>query len=113
MISLASPSQNRVNLHVICIFAQTSHSLPICQSPLPVSFCPLKNQDQAKLMRGSYGRSHLRVPHSIFATYQNLLGEILQASVSGGVKDHREGFVRGLHVAKLHLILGGERKRPQ
>lgn len=44
-------------------------------------------------------------------THQDLLkGEVPQASVSRGVKDHREGFVRGLDVAKLHLVLREEER---
>lgn len=36
-----------------------------------------------------------------------LIREVLQASASGESEDHGEGFVWGLSVAKLHLILGG------
>lgn len=71
-------------------------------------FALLKDQDKAKPIGGPTGE-----PLLLFATYQDpLVGEILQASVSGGVKDHREEFVRSLHVPKFHLVLGGERKRP-
>lgn len=38
-------------------------------------------------------------------TQDLLIGKVLQASVSGGVKDHWEVFVRGLHVAKFYLVL--------
>ena len=31
--------------------------------------------------------------------------EVLQLAIPGGVKDHREGFVRRLDVAQLHLVL--------
>ena len=40
------------------------------------------------------------------STYQHAFdGEILQASVPWGVKDHGQRFVWGLDVADLHLIL--------
>lgn len=55
------------------------------------------------------------LPHAIpvySATHQDLLkGEVFQASVSRGIKDHREGFVRGVNVAKLQFILC-EEERP-
>lgn len=45
------------------------------------------------------------------ATHQDLLkGEFSQASVSGGIKDHRKGFVRGVNVAKLQFILCEEER---
>lgn len=97
-------------LHVL---SQSPHCLPI--SPPLVSFWPpLKDQDQGRLITGSYYRATQGTSPLPFATYQDpLVGEMLQASVSGRVKDHWESLVRGLGVAKLHLILGGERKRSQ
>ena len=54
-------------------------------------------------------RPTTRPPHR---TYQHALdGEVLQASVPRGVKDHRQRLVRGLRVADLHLVLHGERGR--
>jgi len=42
--------------------------------------------------------------------HQNLLkSKVFQASVPGRVEDHREGLVWCLHVAKLQLVLLGER----
>ena len=39
-------------------------------------------------------------------THQDsFVGEVLQLAIPGGVKDHREGFVRRLDVAQLHLVL--------
>ena len=45
-------------------------------------------------------------------TYQHALdGEVLQASVPRGVKDHGQRPVRGLGVADLHLVLRRDRGR--
>lgn len=76
-------------------------------------------KDHARLHQGSQERSHqspasptssLTISCTWF-THQDLLkGVVPQASVSRGVKDHREGFVRGLDVAKLHLVLREEER---
>lgn len=43
--------------------------------------------------------------------HQDLLkSKVFQASVPGRVEDHREGLVWCLHVAKLQLVLLGERR---
>ena len=59
------------------------------------------------------GRSALRpTTPAPRRTYQHALdGEVLQASVPRGVKDHRQRLVWGLCVADLHLVLHGERGR--
>lgn len=41
-----------------------------------------------------------------WTTHQDsLVREVLQLPIPGGVEDHREGLVRRLNVAQLHLVL--------
>lgn len=75
-----------------------------------MSFCS-KGPGLGKAERGPIGGATPGVPTPPLATYQDpLIGELLQAPVPGGVKDHGEGLVGRLHVAEFHLVLGRETK---
>lgn len=108
---LAHPFQNRGDLHFIYIFFPNfertafARAYCLCNFAAPRGLGP----DKTGCPIGGTTQS---VPTLPFATYQDpLIREILQSSVPGRVKDHWEGFVRGLDVAKFHLVLGtGEKK---
>lgn len=84
--------------------------------PLPTTCVVLlpKGPGPGKTDWGPIGEATQGFPTLPWATHQDpLIGEVLQASVPGGVEDHREGLVRRLHVAEFYLVLGRETERQE
>lgn len=68
---------------------------------------PYSHPRRARLPSGPRGRAPRPAGPAVAPTthQDSFVREVLQLAVPRGVKDHREGFVRRLDVAQLHLVL--------